>query len=131
MHVFPPGLDNTLFPAIFLGVLLTFVATQTLGWSFTGLVAPGYLASVALVAPRAAGLMLVEAALTFAIVRAVAEGGPVGRMGGRFFGRDRFFLTLVVATGIRLVVDRTLLPALGAHGLAALVFDGPDLPAHS
>ena len=88
MDLFPTGLDNSLFPAIFLGVLVTFAAVETLGWTFTGLVVPGYLASVALVAPRAAGLMVVEALVTLAIVRLVADGAAAARVASRFFGRE-------------------------------------------
>jgi hypothetical protein len=108
VHIFPTGLDNSLFPAIFIGVLLAFAATQTLGWTFTGLVVPGYLSAVALVSPLAAGLMFVEALVALAIVRALSDGASRLRVGSRFFGRERFFLVLVVATAVRLLLDGVL-----------------------
>ena len=108
MHLFPTGLDNSLFPAIFIGVILAFAATQTLGWTFTGLVVPGYLSAVALVSPLAAGLMFVEALVALAVVRGLSDGAEWLRIGSRFFGRERFFLVLVVATATRLALDGIL-----------------------
>ena len=87
-------------------MLVTFAFTETLGWTFTGLVVPGYLASVAIVSGRAAALMGLEAAATFLMVRFLSDG--LSRVGvtSRFFGRERFFLTLAVATGLRLATER-------------------------
>src|SRR5687767_4095644 len=121
MEIFPAGLAQTLFPAILLGVLVTLVATETLGWTFTGLVVPGYLASVALVSPRAAGLMVIEAVVALALTRLASDAAARVGVGSRFFGRERFFLLLAVATLTRLAVEH----ALGAFG----VFGG-DMAAH-
>lgn len=122
MHLFPTGLESSLFPAIFVGVIVTFAATETLGWTFTGLVVPGYLGAVALVAPAAAGLMFIEALVALAAVRLLSDAAAWSRIGSRFFGRERFFLVLVVATAVRLVLDRTA---------GALLHGGGDDTAHS
>ncbi len=122
MDLFPTGLDNSLFPAIFIGVLIAFAATETLGWTFTGLVVPGYLAAVALVSPEAAALMLGEALLSLALVRLLSDLSSRVRVGSRFFGRERFFLVLVVATGVRLICDHLLaLEGSSAHSIGLVL----------
>ena len=120
MELFPAGLAQTLFPAILLGVLVTFIATETLGWTFTGLVVPGYLASVALVSPRAALLMVIEALASLVVARLLSDGAARLGVGSRFFGRERFFLLLAVATLIRLGIEHVLHRAgMGTGDLAA------------
>lgn len=108
MQLLPPGLETSLFPAIFVGVLVTFLATETLGWTFTGLVVPGYLGAVALVAPEAAALMTAEGVVAFGLVRLLSDGAARVGAGSRLFGRERFFLVLAVATAVRLAVERGL-----------------------
>src|SRR5262245_28995822 len=88
--------------------MVAFAATETLGWSFTGLVVPGYLSAVALVSPEAALLMLGEATAALLIVRVMSDLAARARVGSRFFGRERFLLVLVVATGVRLLTDHIL-----------------------
>ncbi|MFH0902073.1 MAG: poly-gamma-glutamate biosynthesis protein PgsC/CapC, partial [Pseudomonadota bacterium] len=92
----------------------TLAATETLGWTFTGLVVPGYLAMVALLSWPAALLMIVESLCTVAVVRLLGDGLARLGAGSRFFGRERFFLILVAATGLRLVVEHSVLTALSA-----------------
>jgi len=108
------GLDNSLFTAIFLGLLLLFVLTESFGWVFTGLVVPGYLASVFVIQPVAGAVILAEAIATYFIARAISDWGSRFLPYNRFFGRERFFLILLVSVAVRLVSEAVLLPLLGA-----------------
>jgi len=108
------GLDNSLFTAIFLGLLLLFLLTESFGWVFTGLVVPGYLASVFVIQPVAGAVILVEAIATYFVSRAVSDWGSRVLPYNRFFGRERFFLILLISVAVRLLFEAVLLPLLGA-----------------
>ena len=120
-NLFPAsGLDNSLFTAVFLGLLLLFVLTESFGWVFTGLVVPGYLASVFVIQPTAGAVILLEAVVTYFVARGVSDWGARFLPYNRFFGRERFFLILLCSVVVRLVFEALVLPAAGA----ALVGDG-------
>jgi len=129
-NLFPAsGLDNSLFTAVLLGLLLLFLLTESFGWAFTGLVVPGYLASVLVIQPVAGGVILAEAVATYLVARAISDWGSRVLPYNRFFGRERFFLILLVSVGVRLVFEALLLPVVGR----ALVDDGwvaPTLVTH-
>ena len=63
----PGGLDQSIVLAVLAGVWVTLLFTETLGWVFVGLVVPGYLASVLVVQPGTAAIIVAEA-------RALAHG---------------------------------------------------------
>ena len=84
------------------------------GWVLSGLIVPGYLVPLLLVKPWAAGAILFEAVLTYAIVRLYSE--HFSRLGwwGSLFGRDRFFAFVLVSIVVRLVSDGLFFPWLGS-----------------
>jgi hypothetical protein len=88
----PGGLDQSIVLAVLLGVWVTLLFTETLGWVFVGLVVPGYLASVLVVQPTTALVIVAEALLTYWLARGLAYGLAPTRVWTPFFGRDRFFL---------------------------------------
>jgi gamma-polyglutamate biosynthesis protein CapC len=129
-NLFPAsGLDNSLFTAVFLGLLLLFVLTESFGWVFTGLVVPGYLASVLVIQPVAGGVILAEAVATYFVARAISDWGSRVLPYNRFFGRERFFLILLVSVGVRLVFEALLLPTLGT-ALVDEAWVAPTLVTH-
>ena len=91
----PGGLDQSIVLAVLVGVWVTLLFTETLGWVFVGLVVPGYLASVRVVQPGTAAIIVAEALATFWLARARAHGLAPTRVWQLFFGRDRFFLIVV------------------------------------
>lgn len=97
--------DITLLTCVLVGVLVVWALQETLGWNFSGLVVPGYLASVFLVDPRAGGFILAEVALTTAIVQSVADRIPAWFPWSPLFGRDRFLVFLLVAAGVRVALE--------------------------
>ena len=70
----PGGLDQSIVLAVLLGVWVTLLFTETLGWVFVGLVVPGYLASVLVVQPATALVIVAEALLTYLVARGLAYG---------------------------------------------------------
>jgi hypothetical protein len=97
--------DNSLLTAVLLGVLILFFLGERFGWPQSGLVVPGYLAGILVVAPEVALVIGIEALLTFALAKAVIAGLPKIFPLDRAFGRDRFFLILLISVGVRLFVE--------------------------
>jgi hypothetical protein len=108
----PHGLDQTIHLGILLGVYVLLFFTEAYGWVFNGLVVPGYLASVFVIQPAAGVAVVFESLCTFVLARAVSE--VLGRTGAwsRFFGRERFFLLILVSVIVRQQSQLWLLPDL-------------------
>jgi len=112
-------LDNSLHTAILLGVWIAWLFHERWGWSIAGLVVPGYLASMWIVAPESALVVCIEAFLTWALVHAL--GDVVLRVAGMpIFGRERFLLFIVASFPVRLFVSGEAMPAL----MERLIADG-------
>ena len=116
LPIFPrSGFDQSVMTPVFLGVLVSWFFTETVGWVFAGLVVPGYLAAVLLLEPAAAGVDVFEAVLTYGLARLVAEHLPRIGVTSRVFGRERFFLVVVVSVLVRMAVEGWLFPRLFPH----------------
>jgi hypothetical protein len=112
VSLFPPsGFDQVTTPVL-VGVLVSWFFTEMFGWVFVGLVVPGYLASVFLLDPACGVIDLVEAVLTYGAARTLGEWLPRTGLLSRSFGRERFFLVLVVSVLVRLAVEGWALPHL-------------------
>ena len=110
----PGGLDQSIVLAVLVGVWIALLFTETLGWVFVGLVVPGYLASVLVVQPTTAAVIVAEAVLTYLVARALAYGLTPTGVWAPFFGRDRFFLIVVASVLVRQYDQLWLLPALSS-----------------
>lgn len=95
------GIDRSLLLAVLCGLWILWFFVERFGWVFSGLVVPGYLAAVFIVQPVSGGAIVVEAVLTYLLARGLSDGAS--RLGGwsRFFGRDRFFLILLLSVVVR------------------------------
>lgn len=114
-QVFPAGgLDQSIVLAVLIGVWVTLLFTETLGWVFVGLVVPGYLASVLVVQPTAAAIIVAEGLATYMLARGLAYGLAPTKVWQPFFGRDRFFLIVVASVLIRQHDQLWLLPGLSS-----------------
>ncbi|MBI3268609.1 MAG: poly-gamma-glutamate biosynthesis protein PgsC/CapC [Planctomycetes bacterium] len=113
LPIFPEGsLSQSVVTTVWVGTMVFSLFNLRFGWTYSGLVVPGYLAPLLVVKPYSAVLILLEAALTYAIVYVVSE-----RLSGFgrwccFFGRDRFFALFLVSVAVRLVVDGWAIPVL-------------------
>ncbi len=116
MHLFPQtGFDQSATTSVFLGVLVSWFFTETLGWVFVGLVVPGYLASLFLLDARSASIDVLEAALTYGVAYLLGELLARTGLTSRVFGRERFLLVLTVSVLVRLATEAVVLPLLLPH----------------
>ena len=102
LTLFPErGLDQSILVVVLVGIYVLLFFTEVFGWVWAGLVVPGYLASVFAVQPAAGVAISFEAVLTFVASRAVSD--VMSRMYGwsPFFGRERFFLIVLVSVVVR------------------------------
>lgn len=108
-------LETSLFTAVLVGVLVVWFFQETLGWGFTGLVVPGYLASVLAVQPLSGVVMIGEAITTWLVFARISDSVPRWWPWTPLFGRDRFFGILVISVLVRLSLEGALLPALAGN----------------
>ena len=110
--IFPPhGLDQTIHVSILLGVLFLLFLTEAFGWVYSGLVVPGYLASVFVFQPDAGFAILAEAIVTFLVARFLSDVVSKSGAWSKFFGRERFVLLILVSVVVRQNSELWLLPA--------------------
>src|SRR5687768_11310964 len=114
--IFPEnGLDRSLHAPIFIGLLLVSFFAETLGWTYAGLVVPGYLAAVFVSAPVTGALVVLEAVLAYFLTAAVGLWLPKTGAWSSCFGRERFFLFIVSAVLVRLAVEGNFIPWLSSR----------------
>src|SRR3954465_7861031 len=111
-NVFPQGLEGTLVIPIVVGVLTMALLTEAWGWDFVGVVVPGYLASVWLLEPVVATVVVVEAIATWALAGGIDRALTLGRVTFPVFGRDRFFLVLASSVVVRIILEGFVMQAL-------------------
>lgn len=109
------GIDQSLLFAVLLGLWIVFAFNELYGWVFTGLVVPGYLAAVIIVQPESGVAIVIEAVLTYLLARGLSD--TLTRLGAwhRFFGRERFYLILVLSVFVRQQAELWLLPVVGGE----------------
>ena len=126
LSLFPPGFESTLLVPVLAGALLMAAFTEWWGWDFVGVVVPGYLCSVLMLEPVAAGVVVTEAVVTALAVRGLVAALARAGLAYPVFGRDRFYLILVASVLVRILVEGLLLqplaesieraaPGFGAH----------------
>jgi len=111
LQLFPPGgIDQTIHVSILLGVLTMLLFAEAYGWVFSGLVVPGYLASLFVLEPGSGAMVVTEAMLTYGIAQLLS--GAVSRTGAWtiFFGRERFLLLIFVSIVVRQSSELWLIP---------------------
>lgn len=105
-NVFPDnGLDRSLHAPILIGLLFLTFFRETFGWSYAGLVVPGYLAVVALSAPVTGALIVGEAILAYWLAYAVGRLLPRLGLWSPLFGRERFLLIILASLVVRLALE--------------------------
>lgn len=115
LELFPQGgLTSSVITTVWVGVFVVVFFNLRLGWVLSGLVVPGYVVPLLIMKPWSAGVIFVEAIVTFIIVRFLSD--HLSRFGfwSSLFGRDRFFAIVLVSVIVRLFFDGWLLPNVGA-----------------
>ena len=115
LPIFPEGsLRGSVVTTIWVGVFVISFFNLRFGWTYSGLVVPGYMVPLILTNPLCAGITLFEGICAYALVRLVSD--YLSRLGWwcDFFGRDRFFALFLSAVLVRVIMDGWVLPAFGA-----------------
>jgi hypothetical protein len=107
------GLAHSVFPPILIGVAIMTIGTELLGWTYSGLLVPGYLAPILLVQPWSALVIAVEALLTYFCVAGLSRLGVRTGWWSEFFGRERFLAILLISVGVRLAFEGFAVNLLG------------------
>ncbi len=116
LHIFPSAsLDSSILTSVLVGLLVLWVFYETWGWTFSGLVVPGYLATILVFEPGTGAVILGEALATYLVVHALSESVPRWWPWTPLFGRDRFFLVLLVSVGVRVMLEGGALAWLQQH----------------
>lgn len=116
LDIFPEtSLASSVITTVWVGVLVVGFFNLRFGWVLSGLVVPGYLVPLLLTKPWSAGIVVLEAIITYLLVHGFSE--RLSRLGywSSLFGRDRFFALILVSVIVRLVFDGWLLPLAGAY----------------
>lgn len=115
LPLFPDGsLRESVVTTVWVGVFVISFFNLRFGWTYSGLVIPGYLVPLMLTNPVSAVVTVVEGICAYALVRLVSE--HLSRLGWwcDFFGRDRFFALFLSAVLVRVTMDGWCLPGLAA-----------------
>lgn len=97
----PRGLEQSILLAVLIGFLVTLFLVESFGWVFVGVVVPGYLASVLVIQPPAALAVVLDASLTYIVAKMLEMILGRGGASSEFFGRERFFLLVLVSVFVR------------------------------
>ena len=115
LPVFPDGsLSSSLITTVWVGVMVVCFFNLRFGWNLTGLIVPGYLVPLIILKPWSAVAIIIEAVLTYLIVKIFSEIGPRLNLWCNLFGRDSFFAILLVSVVIRLLFDSYIFPTLSS-----------------
>ena len=106
------GLASSVITTVWVGIMVVVFFNLRFGTTLSGLVVPGYLIPLFLVRPVSAWVILAESILTYLIARLLSDRGLVKLGLGEFFGRDRFFMLILISILVRIVSDGFALPLL-------------------
>ncbi|MCP4180484.1 MAG: hypothetical protein GY756_22205 [bacterium] len=113
LPIFPEGsLATSIITTVWVGLFVVCFFNLRFGWNLSGLIVPGYLVPLLILKPWSGVANIIEAILTYLIVRFFSELGHKTGLWSIVFGRDRFFCILVFAVIVRLVCDLFLFPEL-------------------
>jgi len=113
ISIFPQGsLANSIIVTVWIGILVVAFFNLRFGWVLSGLVVPGYIVPLLLVNPVSAFVIIFEAWITYAISLFICNKTGSWLRLSHFFGRDRFFLLVLISVAVRLSFDAFLFPNL-------------------
>jgi gamma-polyglutamate biosynthesis protein CapC len=116
LQIFPEGaLASSIITTVWVGVFVAVFFNLRFGWVLSGLVVSGYLVPILIVQPWSFFVILLQASIAYALVRAYSEwfSGPASW--SALFGRDRFVAILIASVAVRLGFDGWVLPLLAAE----------------
>lgn len=116
LPIFPiDSASVTLTTTVWIGVVVAVLFNLKLGWNLSALVVPGYLVPLLLSRPTTACVIFVESIVTYLAARWLSDGLKRLPWWSSFFGRDRFFVIIVISVIVRSTFDGWLLPEVGQY----------------
>jgi len=113
LEIFPTGgLASSVVTTVWIGVTVVAFLNLRYGTTLSGLVVPGYIVPLLLVKPGSAVVIIIESIITYLLARGVADRLLVKSGLGEFFGRDRFFILILMSVLVRVIFDAYLLVEL-------------------
>ncbi|MEM7454637.1 MAG: poly-gamma-glutamate biosynthesis protein PgsC/CapC [Planctomycetota bacterium] len=103
----------TVTTTVWVGVCVCVFFNLRLGWTLSALVVPGYIVPLIMSRPTTAVVILVESLITYLVARGISDGFRLHPYWSNVFGRDRFFVIVVVSVIVRALFDGWLLPWTG------------------
>lgn len=114
LPLFPEGsLAASVITTVWIGVLVVAFFNLRLGWTFSGLVVPGYLVPLLIAKPWAGLAVVVEGTVCYFVVRLLSEYPARAGLWCSFFGRDRFLALLLCSVAVRVAFDGWVFPSIG------------------
>ncbi|MCA2960528.1 MAG: hypothetical protein IOD12_09760 [Silvanigrellales bacterium] len=131
LPLFPDfSLPSSIMVTVFIGVWVLCFFNLRFGWPLSGLVVPGFVAPILLAQPQSAAFILAEGTCTYLLARGVSRALEVSGVASPFFGRDRFFLIVLLGVLVRLLGDALLLPLAVDFFLKGGTPSGSEVVAH-
>ena len=116
LPIFPiDSASVTLTTTVWIGVVVAVFFNLRLGWNLSALVVPGYLVPLMISRPTTALVIFGEAIVTYLIARWISDVLKSLPWWSSFFGRDRFFVIVVVSVIVRSLCDGWILPGIGQY----------------
>ena len=117
-------LDSSLHTAILVGIVTLWLFTETFGWVFAGFIVPGYLASMAIVAPVSLFCIIIEAILTygFTYILGTSQHNRIVALSLRTKQISALYIGLYP---IRILVEGEL--ALPMETMLSIISDNPSI----
>lgn len=113
LEIFPTGgLTSSVVTTVWIGIMVVAILNLRFGTTLSGLVVPGYIVPLLLVKPASAWVIIVESLVTYLIARLIADRMLVKFGLGELFGRDRFFMLILISVLVRVLFDAYLLVGL-------------------
>ncbi len=104
--IFPASsVDSSILTSVLVGLLVVWALQELLGWNFTGLVVPGYLASILVIQPEAGLVVALEAVICWGAFVLISERATRWLPWTPLFGRDRFLFFLLLSVLVRIVLE--------------------------
>jgi len=108
-------LSHSVITTIWIGIWVVAFFNLRYGWVFTGLIVPGYLTPLLLIKPLSVGVIIFESIVTYLLVYMLSELAAKRGLWTNFFGRDRFFMILLMSVAVRVFFDAWILPEFVLH----------------
>ena len=114
LNIFPPNaLSDSVITTVWASLFVIAFFNLRFGWSLSGLVIPGYLIPLLILKPGIVVTIILSGIITYYAAYFLSETLSSFGVWHSFFGRDRFFLIIVLSVILLSYMNEHFLPAIG------------------